>query len=165
MVPNSLQPGSSLPGQLGYGWLCKPESSCESFLWWNPKDDSSCCPTSIKLCWTWSHAVAHGVAPHSIVQWCRKGHHFNWSEACRCTNCENQPHQSTSNCSLHMKTKRLMAMNIDLILHCVVLLQLECWKESAHHSCMLDQYMLVQHSTIHYCILSDDRPTGSWNTV
>ena len=32
--------------------------------------------------------------------------------------------------SFNMKTKRLMMMKIDLMLHCVVLLQLECWKES-----------------------------------
>ena len=50
-------------------------------------------------------------------------------------------HTSQHPSSLHMKTKSLMMMNIDLMLHCVVLLQLECWKESAHHSCMLDQYM------------------------
>ena len=42
--------------------------------------------------------------------------------------------------SLHTMTKRLMVTH-DLILHCVVLLQLKCWKESAHHSSILDHYM------------------------
>ena len=51
-------------------------------------------------------------------------------------------HTSTHH-SLHTMTKRLVVTH-DHIFHCVVLslLQLECWKESAYHSCILDHYML-----------------------
>ena len=55
--------------------------------------------------------------------------------------------------SLHTMTKRLVVTR-DLILHCVVLLQLKCWKESAHHSSILDHYMFynIQPCVIHLYI-------------
>ena len=63
--------------------------------------------------------------------------------------------------SLHTMTKRLIVTH-DLILHCVVLLQLKCWKESAHHSSILDHYMFYN---IQPCIYPSDegvRCSDSW---
>ena len=90
---------------------------------------------------TWSHAVAHRVAPRIIVH-AAKDILTGVKLAAACAQTARISHTSQHPSSLHMKTKAgLMVINIDLILHCVVLLHLECWKESAHHSFSLDQYM------------------------
>ena len=89
-----------------------------------------------RLCWTWSSAVAHRVAPHSVVDAAKEiltEMKFVSAQTARISH-------TSKHHSLHTMTKRLMVTH-DLILHCVVLLQLECWKESAHHSCILDHYM------------------------
>ena len=91
-----------------------------------------------RLCWTWSSAVAHRVAPHSVADAAIAKDtltemKFVSAQTARISH-------TSKHHSLHTMTKRLM-MTHDLILHCVVLLQLECWKESAHHSSILDHYM------------------------
>ena len=104
-----------------------------------------------RLCWTWSSAVAHRVAPHSVADTAIAKDiltemKFVSAQTARISH-------TSKHHSLHTMTKRWM-MTHDLILHCVVLLQLKCWKESAHHSSILDHYMFynIQPWFIHLYI-------------
>ena len=87
-------------------------------------------------CWTWSSAVTHWVAPHSVVDAAMNSlTEMNFVSAQTARISHTSKHHS-----LHTMTKRLMVTH-DLIMHCVVLLQLECWEESAHHFCILGHCM------------------------
>ena len=87
-------------------------------------DDSSCCstgfvgPDQVRL-------NRDRVAPHSVVVTCRKGH-FNLTELKLVAAQTARISNTSQHHSFHMMIERLMVMNIDLILHCVVLLQLDC---------------------------------------
>ena len=76
-------------------------------------------------------------------------------------------HTSQHPSSLHMKTKRLMMMMSEHRSHVALCCTSSTRVLERGSSSFLyaRSVHVLQHSTIHYCILSDDRPTGSWNTV
>ena len=122
----ALHPGISLPGPHCYGWLCKPEwgddpashSSVE--IQWMTRTAAP------QPCWTWSSAVAQRVAPHSVYMQ-QRTFWLKWSLSLHKLQ-ESVTPVNTVRCT--RMTKRLMVTH-NLILHCVVLLQLsECWKDS-----------------------------------
>ena len=149
----TLQPGSSIPAPHGYAWPCKPECGDDPASHSSVEIQWMTCPAAPQASFD---LITCGCTSGCSTQCCRCGKgHFDWSEACRCTNCENQPHQSTSKFVARdgQAIDAIMVMNINLIWHCVVLLQLECWKESAHHSCISARSVhVLQHSTIHLSI-------------
>ena len=136
----ALHPGSSLPGPHGYGWLCKPECgddpashSSVEIQWMTPT-------AAPQPCWTWPSAVAHRVAPHSVVDAAKDiltEEKFVSAQTARISH-------TSKHHSLHTMTMRLMVTH-DLILHCVVLLQLECWKDSGQ--LIIPVYSIITCST------------------
>ena len=157
----ALHPGSSLPGPYGYGWLCKPECG-----------DDPTCHSSVEIQWMTRPAApqalldlvkcghsahdCHRVAQHSVIDAAIAKDiltemKFVSAQTARISHSKHH--------SLHTMTKQLMVTH-DLILHCVVLLQLECWKESAHHSCMLDHYIFYNiqpcsYPSVHKSVYND----------
>ena len=116
----ALHPGSSLPGPQGYGWLCKPEcgddpashSSVE--IQWMTRPAAT---QAFKLLDLVKCAVAHRVAPHSVVDAAKDiltEMKFVSAQTARISH-------TSKHHSLHTMTKRLMVTH-DLILHnCIVL--------------------------------------------
>ena len=134
----ALHPGSSLPGRHGYGWLCKPECGMLVRVIHPLKSNG------------WLVLLPRPQALLDLVKCgCTSG---CFTQRCRCrkdiliemkfvsAQTARISHTSKHH-SLHTMTKRLMVTHDLIKLHCVVLLQLECWKESAHHFCLLDHYM------------------------
>ena len=94
------------------------------------------------------------AAPQALLDLAKCGCTSGYStQRCRCRICKDiltgmkfvsaqtaRVRHTSKHHSLHTMTKRLMVTH-DLILHCVVLLQLECWKSQLDHSCILDHYM------------------------
>ena len=76
-------------------------------------------------------------------------------------------HTSQHPSSLHRTTKGLMMMNTDLIIALCCTSSTRVLERVSSSFLYARSVHVLQHSTIHYFILSrsDDRPTASWNTV